>query len=222
MDATSDIHALDLAALIASRVCHDIISPVGAINNGLEVLAEENQSEDMRDFAMDLIRKSARQASAKLQFARLAFGAAGSAGASIDLGDAEGVAKGFMAGEKADLTWTATRVLMPKNLVKLLLNLILIAGHAIPRGGVIEVVVTGEAEKPTFTLTCKGSNARIPAGAEDAFAGLLGDRLPDAHSIQPIYAGLLAQAAAMDVKIEKSDDTVVFTAEPKAETAAQS
>ena len=214
MDATSDIHALDLAALIASRVCHDIISPVGAINNGLEVLAEDND-EEMRRIAMDLIRKSAQQASAKLQFARLAFGAAGSAGASIDLGAAENVAKGFMAGEKADLAWTATRVLMPKNLVKLLLNLVLIAGHAIPRGGVIEVVVTGEAERPTFTLTCKGTNARIPANVEAALAGRLGEHLPDAHSIQPIYAGLLAAAADMAVEVAKTGDDVVFVARPK-------
>ena len=209
----------DLAALIASRVCHDIISPVGAINNGLEVLAEEGQSEDMREFAMELIRKSARQASAKLQFARIAFGAAGSAGASIDLGDAETVAKGFMAGEKADLTWTATRVLMPKNLVKLLLNLILIAGHAIPRGGVIEVVVTGEAEKPTFELTCKGTNARIPAGVEDALAGRSGDHV-DAHTIQPVYAGLLAGAAGMTVAVEKDGDLVRFRASPVVATEA--
>lgn len=215
MDATSEISALDLAALIASRVCHDIISPVGAINNGLEVLAEDT-NEEMREFAMDLIRKSARQASAKLQFARLAFGAAGSAGASIDLGDAENVAKGFMAGEKADLTWTATRVLMPKNLVKLLLNLILIAGHAIPRGGVIEVVVTGAAEAPTFTLSCKGTNARIPTGVEDALAGRAGDHAPDAHSVQPLYAGLLAAAAGMAVEVTKDGDTVVFVAAPKA------
>lgn len=214
MADTSDIAALDLAALIASRVCHDIISPVGAINNGLEVLAEDN-NEEMREFAMDLIRKSARQASAKLQFARLAFGAAGSAGASIDLGDAETVAKGFMAGEKADLAWTATRVLMPKNLVKLLLNLILMAGHAIPRGGVIEVVVTGEAEAPTFTLSCKGANARIPTNAQEALDGKLGDHPADAHSIQPIYAGLLAKAAGMNVTITKDDDVVVFTAAPK-------
>ncbi len=215
MADTSDIAALDLAALIASRVCHDIISPVGAINNGLEVLAEEGQSEDMREFAMDLIRKSARQASAKLQFARLAFGAAGSAGASIDLGDAETVAKGFMAGEKADLAWTATRVLMPKNLVKLLLNLILMAGHAIPRGGIIEVVVTGPAETPIFALACKGTNARIPANFQDALEGRLGDHSADAHSIQPIYAGLLAKAAGMSVTITKDEDVVVFRAEPK-------
>ncbi len=216
MADTSDIAALDLAALIASRVCHDIISPVGAITNGLEVLEEDN-NEEMRAFAMDLIRKSARQASAKLQFARLAFGAAGSAGASIDLGDAEMVAKGFMAGEKASLEWTATRVLMPKNLVKLLLNLILMAGHAIPRGGVIKVVVTGEAEAPTFTLTCEGTNARIPANAETFLGGGLGDHAPDAHMIQPIYAGLLAKAAGVTVTVDKDGDSVVFRASPKVE-----
>ena len=104
MSALKELSSLDLAALVASRVCHDIISPVGAITNGLEVLDEEG-SEDMRDFAMDLIRKSARQASAKLQFARLAFGAAGSAGAEIDLGDAQVVATGFMENEKSDLVW---------------------------------------------------------------------------------------------------------------------
>ena len=74
MTAIDDLSALDLAALVASRVCHDIISPVGAITNGLEVLDEED-SGDMKEFAMEPIRKSARQASAKLQFARLAFGA---------------------------------------------------------------------------------------------------------------------------------------------------
>ena len=133
-----DLEALDLAALLCSRVCHDIISPVGAIINGLEVLDEDN-SEEMRDFAFGLIRRSAGQASAKLQFARLAFGAAGSAGAEIDLGDAEKVATGYMQGEKAEFSWSAPRVLMPKNLVKLLLNLILLATAAVPRGGRVAV-----------------------------------------------------------------------------------
>ncbi|HSG95212.1 MAG TPA: histidine phosphotransferase, partial [Afifellaceae bacterium] len=75
-DSRNSIDPLELAALVASRVCHDIISPVGAITNGLEVLDEE-RDESMREFAMDLIRRSATQASAKLQFARLAFGASG-------------------------------------------------------------------------------------------------------------------------------------------------
>ena len=213
MTDASDITALDLAALLASRVCHDIISPVGAITNGLEVLEEEN-NEEMRTFAMDLIRKSARQASVKLQFARLAFGAAGSAGAEIDLGDAESVARGFMAGEKANLEWTAQRVLMPKNKVKLLLNLVLVATHAVPRGGTIHVTVTGPADKPLFGLRCSGTNARIPPNFEDLISGRLGEINPDAHMIQPIYAGLLARAAQMTVSVAKIDDDVEFRAEP--------
>ena len=88
------IGALDLAALLCSRVCHDLISPVGAIVNGLEVM-DEDKDEETKVFALDLIKKSAKQASAKLQFCRLAFGAAGSAGAQIDLGDAEKVARGL-------------------------------------------------------------------------------------------------------------------------------
>src|SRR5580658_686769 len=91
--------ALDLAALLCSRVCHDLISPVGAVVNGLEVLEDDND-EETKTFAMDLIKKSARKASARLQFCRLAFGAAGSAGASIDMGDAENVARGFLEDDK--------------------------------------------------------------------------------------------------------------------------
>src|SRR5512134_4206244 len=122
--------ALELAALLCSRVCHDLISPVGAIVNGLEVLDDNPKPED-RDFALDLIRKSARTASAKLQFCRLAFGAAGSAGAQIDTGDAEKVTRGLVEDGKTSLSWNLPRVLLPKNRVKLLLNMMLIAGQAI-------------------------------------------------------------------------------------------
>ena len=92
---------LDLAALLCSRVCHDVISPVGAIVNGLEVLEDEKDA-DMRQMSLDLIRKSAYTASARLQFCRLAFGAAGSAGASIDTGDAEKVTRGLIGEGEAE------------------------------------------------------------------------------------------------------------------------
>ena len=99
-----EIGSLDLAALLCSRVCHDLISPVGAIVNGLEVMEDDNDPET-KAFAMDLIKKSVRQASAKLQFCRLAFGAAGSAGAQIDIGDAEKVARGFLEDDKTKIAW---------------------------------------------------------------------------------------------------------------------
>src|SRR3981189_1206195 len=113
--------ALELAALLCSRVCHDLISPVGAIVNGLEVLDDNPKPED-RDFALDLIRKSAKTASARLQFCRLAFGAAGSAGAQIDLGDAQNMARGHIEDGKIRLTCNALRLVLQKNRVKLLLN----------------------------------------------------------------------------------------------------
>src|ERR1043165_6804915 len=99
MSAPITLESLDLAALPCSRVCHDLISPVGAIVNGLEVLEEDNDQET-KTFALDLIKKSASNASAKLQFCRLAFGAAGSSGAQNDVGDAESMARGFLEDEK--------------------------------------------------------------------------------------------------------------------------
>src|SRR6202051_215537 len=121
----SPIESLDLAALLCSRVCHDLISPVGAIVNGLEVL-EEAKDEETKTFALDLIKKSANTASAKLQFCRIAFGAAGSAGAQIDTGDAEKISRGFLEDGKTKLAWNLPRVLLAKNRVKLLLNMVMV------------------------------------------------------------------------------------------------
>src|ERR1044071_2120758 len=128
--------ALELAALLCSRVCHDLISPVGAIVNGLEVLDDNPKPED-REFALDLIRKSAKTASARLQFCRLAFGAAGSAGAQIDGGDAQTMARGHFEDDRTRIAWNLPRLLLPKNKVKLLLNMMVIAQQTIPRGGVL-------------------------------------------------------------------------------------
>jgi len=211
--ATVTLDSLDLAALLCSRVCHDVISPVGAIVNGLEVLEDENEA-SMRDFAFDLIRKSARQASARLQFARLAFGAAGSAGASIDLGDAEQVARGMFQDDKITLNWEGPRALLPKNKVKLLLNLILLATHAVPRGGSIAVKIVGALESPTFTLVAKGPLARVPAHVEALLAGEPENGNIDAHAIQPFYAGMVARAAQMSVSFAIEGDEVTIRAQP--------
>jgi len=213
--ASVTLDSLDLAALLCSRVCHDVISPVGAIVNGLEVLEDENEA-SMREFALDLIRKSARQASARLQFARLAFGAAGSAGASIDLGDAEQVTKGMFTDDKVALSWEGPRALLPKNKVKLLLNLVVLATNAIPRGGAIAVKIAGDAAAAEFTLTAKGPNARIPAHVEGLLAGTPESGSVDAHAIQPFYTGLIAQAAGMPVTFSIEGDEVTIRAVPAA------
>src|ERR1700758_4983762 len=184
--------ALELAALLCSRVCHDLISPVGAIVNGLEVLDDNPKPED-RDFALELIRKSAKTASARLQCCRLAFGAAGSSGAQIDLGDALNMAKGHIEDGKTSITWNLPRLLLPKNRVKLLLNMLVIAQQTIPRGGTLTVDAIGQGETMGFRVTAGGLNARLPQNIAD----LLSSPQPpavDAHSVQPYYTRLLGEA----------------------------
>lgn len=210
MSAPHVLESLDLAALLCSRVCHDLISPVGAIMNGLEVM-EESKDEEMKTFAMDLIKKSSKTASAKLQFCRIAFGAAGSAGAQIDTGDAEKVARGMLEDDKTKLDWDVPRVLLHKNRVKLLLNMLLVAGHAIPRGGRMAIAATGEGETTGFRIVTTGPNIRVPQAA----VGLLAGQPPeghgiDAHAIQPFYTGLLARECGTTVTVAAEGETVVI------------
>ena len=206
---SESIEALDLAALLCSRVCHDLVSPVGAIVNGIEVL-EEEKDEATKEFALDLIKKSAATASAKLQFCRIAFGAAGSAGAQIDLGDAEKIARGFLEDDKTKIAWNVPRALLAKNLVKLLLNMLVIAGQAIPRGGTITVDPIGEGESMGFRLTASGLNARIPQTVPALLEGTSENGSLDAHAIQPFYTGLLGRACGLKVELKAEGDAVII------------
>ena len=201
---------LELAALLCSRVCHDLISPVGAIVNGLEVLDDNPKPED-REFALDLIRKSAKTASARLQFCRLAFGAAGSSGAQIDLGDAQTMARGHLEDGKTTIAWNLPRLLLPKNRVKLLLNMLIIAQQTIPRGGTLTVDALGEGDAIGFRVTASGLNARLP---QNIAAQLSGSHAPavDAHAVQPYYTRLLAQACGLDVALAPDGEAVAITA----------
>ncbi len=203
--------ALDLAALLCSRVCHDLISPVGAIVNGLEVLDDAKNADD-RDFALDLIRKSARSASAKLQFCRLAFGAAGSAGAQIDTGDAENMTRGFLEDEKTKVAWNLPRTLQPKNRVKLLLNMLIIAQQTIPRGGTLDRRCAGaRAMRHGFRIRAAGLNARLPQNIADQLAGAHQGTI-DAHAVQPYYTRLLAQASGLRASLAMDGDAVIVSA----------
>ncbi|TPN45336.1 MULTISPECIES: histidine phosphotransferase family protein [unclassified Mesorhizobium] len=202
------LSAPDLAALLCSRVCHDIISPVGAINNGLELLDEGGADED----AMRLIRQSARNASARLQFARIAFGAAGSAGMMIDTGDAEAVAIAFLKNEKPELVWNGIRALLPKNKVKLLLNLLLVANAAIPRGGKLVVTLENLETEPRFSLSASGPMLRVPPKFLELHSGQKPEEPIDAHSVQPYYTLLLAREAAMTISIHATAEEIVLSA----------
>ena len=133
------MNAVDLASLLCSRLCHDLMSPVGAMNNGIELLADERDPE-MRDKCLELLTESARTSANKLKFFRLAFGAAGGFGDSVDTREAHAVLEGlFGADRRIELGWMVAGDKLPKGAIKLLLNLALLAGDALVRGGRLDV-----------------------------------------------------------------------------------
>jgi histidine phosphotransferase ChpT len=196
---------LDLSALLCSRVCHDIISPVGAIANGLELMDDPDVDADMKSTALDMVRSSAKTATAKLKFCRIAFGASGSAGAHIDLGEAGEIAKAFVGDEKIKLDWQAPRENRPKAEVKLILNMLMLAMAGIPRGGVVTVLVNGR----DFNVTAQGERAKVPQAMADVLTGAAALDALDARMVQPYYAKLLAQSAGLSLNMGMSGDDIV-------------
>jgi histidine phosphotransferase ChpT len=133
------MNPVDLASLLCSRLCHDLMSPVGALNNGIELLADETDP-DMREKCLELLADSARASANKLKFFRLAFGAAGGFGEEVDTHEAEAALEGLFGPERRiELGWVVADDKLPKVAVKVLLNLALIGGDALVRGGRLDV-----------------------------------------------------------------------------------
>lgn len=207
-----ELSAPDLAALLASRLCHDVISPVGAIRAGFELLDEMPDDPD----AMALVRNSTHCAVAKLEFARIAFGSSGSAGAGqIDLGTARTAAENFMKFEKADIAWNGERAYVAKNVAKLVLNLILVANASVPRGREIVVDIEEVEPQTRVTLTARGKPLRVPARFRALLSGE-NEEPVDAQAIQAYYTLLLAREAGLGVTLETADETAVFRVAPAA------
>jgi histidine phosphotransferase ChpT len=214
-----ELKATDLAAMLCSRVCHDLINPVGAIGNGLEVLADPSQAA-MAEGAHELIANSAKHARAKLEFARLAYGASSTASTDFDTRECERVARLLFEIEKPELDWQVPLILLPKHKAKLLMNMLLIASMAVPRGGVVKVEVIGAPGEEVFRLTStsdpeKRQKTLMPSGAEGLLSGSPEEGV-DARGIQPFYTGILARMTDMDLKIGIDNDVFTFTATPRA------
>jgi histidine phosphotransferase ChpT len=213
MSADVVLDDLYLTAFMSSKICHDLVGPVGAINNGLELLDEETD-EQTRAYAFELIQFSAAAARARLEYARLAFGASTAIGAEIDLRHAEGIVRAFVEEGKHKLHWDVPAGNMEKNRARLLMMLLAVVMPAIPAGGDIFTKMTGTLASPHFELRCRGRNARIPEGLEDMFAGR--SAAVDPRSVIGYYTTRLARAAEMSLTVRKEGGDIVFQAVPLA------
>lgn len=186
---------LDFSALLCSRLCHDLVSPVGAINNGLELLSGE-KDETMREAVFDLIEKSTQQTSNKLQFFRLAFGAAGGFSSHLDTREAEKSLRAFLAGSKIELNWNVTANELTKGGVKLLLNLSLVAAEALIRGGTLTVEFAAGTDA-TVSIRVVAEGERV-IFSDEVRAAVLGQSAED--DLEPRLApAFLASVVAAEL-----------------------
>ena len=197
-----------LAALLCARICHDLVSPVGALGAALEVF-EDDDNLDMRDDAMELIQLSAGQASAKLQFLRLAFGAGGSAPGIIASAELERLARDVYDGGKVVIDWQVNAEGLNKPAARILLNLVMLAMQAIPRGGTMTV----KADDSThINLESTGPKARLVDMVSKTLAGQAPEDGFDGRSVQPFYTGMIARETGGKIDARIEGETVIFTA----------
>ena len=179
----------DLAALLCSRLCHDMLSPVGALSNGIELLAEERDPE-MRQRCMELLEQSARISADKLKFFRLAYGAAGGFGEAVPVDEPRELVSTLVRDRgRIELTWSIAQPTLPKAAIKVLLNLAAIGIDALPRGGDLEVGAEGRDGATEIAVRAAGAKLAFDRTIGDALdgslaAGELSGRTAPAHMIR--------------------------------------
>lgn len=200
---------LKLAALMCSKVCHDLISPVGALANGIEVLTEDDDPE-MREHAMALLEASAAQAAAKLKYARLAYGASGSMGSQMDLAEAETAIRDLHGGGKVEISWAAPSMTVSKDVVKVLANLAHLSFDILLRGGTLEVRVDVDGTSGRAELVATGPKLKLADEVTRGFAGDIAIDDLDARTVVPHISGILAREFGNGIESTVADERVTL------------
>ena len=189
--AAADLPAggAELAAFIAGKLCHDFISPAGAIMSGLDLL-EDPTAQDMRDDAMSLIRQSARKMVAHVHFARVAFGAATTSEQFVSA-ELRGLVAGLSEGGRASLDWRISDgETFTKAQSRILINLAWMTLGALPTGGMAAITIRREDDRMLLIGSAEGARARLKP---EALTGLKGERLTEGLAgqwVQPYWLWL--------------------------------
>lgn len=201
---------IELASLLASRLCHDFISPASAIVSGLDLL-DDPDSADMRDDAMALIASSAKKLVDSLQFSRVAYGG-GSGAETFGVPALKELAMGLFAHHRGELDWAVGLDVLEKPAARALLNLCALAAATLPMGGIATVTVENAGDGQVIRTVSAGRRARL---RPELLAGLLGqgpgDGLPG-HWIQAAWTHALVRRAGGEIGVEQEEDRVSLTA----------
>lgn len=195
----------EFASLLCSRLCHDLLSPVGALNNGIELLADEDDPE-MRERCMELLGESARSTANKLKFFRLAFGAAGGFGELVDTRDAQAAIEGLHGDGKVKVGWMVESPSLPKVAIKVLLNLALIAGDALVRGGQLDI----GAEGGEIVIRAEGPRLILDPELRNAVLGQADPDLLSARAAAAWLVHILVSEQGGEVQVSQPADGVLL------------
>lgn len=181
MTVAIDFRVLEL---ICGRLCHELVSPVGAINNGVELLDEDDP--DFVKEAMDLIAQSARRAGQRLAFYRFAYGTSGVSAGAVNGGE---LVNGLLEGGKVRCDWDGGMTALALPWQRLACNMLVLAAEALPRGGTITIRPDGAG----VTAVAEGDPVTIAAEVESACSGTLAVEALGARSIHAYYTAALAR-----------------------------
>lgn len=210
---SQDLDAVSISALMSSRLCHDLVNPIGALSSGLEVLGDPSMDSSMKEAALDLIKSSAEKSVALLKYARLAYGASGGLGAELPYEEANSVLKALLAWTKASLDWRIAPGYAPKDEVKAILVLGAAAADCVPRGGA--VVISGE--RGSYDIAVSGQRVIVQDDMVRAIAGELTELKP---KFTPHYlSGLAARAAGGEISAVQEKGAISFKIRFSAQSA---
>lgn len=205
--------AADLAGLLCTRLCHDLLSPIGAVANGLELLAEESDPE-MRQRCFGLLEQSARASSDKLQFFRLAFGGGGSPDEAVPVDEARAALERLAGdGGRIALDWAVADATLPRAAVKVLLNLALIGIEALVRGGTLAIgAESGDAAPSEIVVRAAGPRLVFDPAIGQALDGELADAELSTRTVPAALLRRLVAGLGGELQYALDDDALMLGA----------
>ncbi|MEM1106907.1 MAG: histidine phosphotransferase family protein [Pseudomonadota bacterium] len=198
-----------LSAYIASRICHDLVSPVSSITNALDML-ESPADAEMRQMSEDLLKDGAKSASTRLQFLRYAFGSVGLSDGAADIHEAKTITEAFVASHKPSLSWDIETDHLSFSHARLMMNLVMIAVESLPRGGVIHMRIRNEQSGMTMTLSAKGLRAKLRADTVEALAGGTPAGGWEPRNIQALFARMLSEGLGAELSANAAGEEEVI------------
>ncbi|MEZ5946555.1 MAG: histidine phosphotransferase family protein [Hyphomonas sp.] len=207
----SSIDPARLSAFIASRICHDLVSPISSVTNALDLMDEPGDHE-MKAQAESLLHEGAEKAAARIQFLRYAFGSIGLNSGAADIHEAKKITEAFVRSHRPSVDWDIRADHLSFSHVRLMMNLVMLGTDALPRGGVVNVRVRNEAGGLTMVLTCKGDRAKLKP---DVAAAITGDEPSEGwrpETIQPYFARMICDGLDGELTGSQGEDQVIFMA----------